>query len=158
MIDAARILTGWALVWAFGAALVAVIEYARRDEAAVSRMWVIGSGFFAGAFIVTVWMRALSMAGIRFSLLSIGLPVLIATAALGFVAFRRRAAERTYPATAAVDAIESELSSRSRRARVLSYALIAWLVLRFVTLLLDVWWTPLLQGRPMRKANSPAAS
>ncbi|HKP67530.1 MAG TPA: hypothetical protein VJX31_12940 [Casimicrobiaceae bacterium] len=94
MIDAARLFIGWALVWAFGIAIVAVIDCARRDEAAGSRMWTIGSGFFAGAFVVTVWMRALSVAGIRFSLLSVGLPVLIATAALGLVAFRRTA-ERT---------------------------------------------------------------
>ena len=82
MIDVARLFTGWALVWVFGIAVVAVIDHARRDQAAGSRMWTIGSGFFAGAFIVTVWMRALSVAGVRFSLLSIGLPMLIATAAV----------------------------------------------------------------------------
>ena len=141
MIDAARLLAGWALVWAFGSAIVAVIDYARREQTVGSRMWTIGSGFFAGAFIVTVWMRALSVAGIRFSLLSIGLPVLIATAALGFVAFRRRAVERKYPAMAAIDA--SDKQPMSRPARLLLYALIAWLALRFITLLLDVWWTPL---------------
>src|SRR5690349_12278364 len=142
MIDAARLLAGWALVWAFGIAIVAAIDYARRDQTVGSRMWTVGSGFFAGAFIVTAWMRALSVAGIRFSLLSIGLPVLIATAALGFLAFRRRAVERTYPAMTAFDASESKQPT-SRPARLLLYALIVWLVLRFITLLLDVWWTPL---------------
>ena len=136
MIDAARLVAGWALVWAFGIAVVAAIDYAWRDRAAGSRMWTIGSGFFAGAFIVTVWMRALSLANIRFSLLSIGVPLLIATVAAALLVLRQRKAAAGYGAMTAIGANAAPLMSKS--ARVLLYALIAWLVLRFVTLLLDV--------------------
>jgi len=142
MIDAARLLAGWTLVWAFGIALVAVLDSAQRDPPAGSRMWTIGSGFFAGAFVVPVWMRALSLTGIRFSLLAIGLPVLIATVALGFIVLRRRAAAARHPLLA-IDTSPTNTPAMSKRRRVVMYGLIAWLALRFITLLLDVWWTPL---------------
>jgi hypothetical protein len=95
MIDALRLFAGWALVWAFGVAIVVAISHGVRDRAPGVSMWTIGCGFFAGAFMLTVWMRAVSLAGIPFSLLSVGLPVLLATAllrlALATAARHRRA-------------------------------------------------------------------
>jgi hypothetical protein len=83
-------------------------------------------------------MRALSLAGIHFSIASIGLPLAIATAALAALSWRRDAIETSPSASQS-----GGLRTLSRGKRALFYALVAWLALRFVTLLLDVAWTPL---------------
>jgi len=131
MIDALRLTLGWALVWAFG---ILSILATTRPSALVrpgERAWIAGCGFFVGAFLLTLWMRGLSLAGIRFSLASIGLPVAVATIALGALA-RKRWKTKSAPRV-----------PMSRSQRVLVIALAAWLAFRFVVLLLDVVWTPL---------------
>ena len=52
MIDALRLFAGWALVWAFGIAIVVAISHGVRDRAPGVSMWTIGCGFFAGAFML----------------------------------------------------------------------------------------------------------
>jgi hypothetical protein len=37
-------------------------------------------GYLAGAFLLTLWMRALSLAGVRFGVLQIALPLLVVSA------------------------------------------------------------------------------
>jgi len=143
MIDALRLFAGWALVWAFGIAIVVAISHGVRDRAPGVSMWTIGCGFFAGAFMLTVWMRVVSLSGIPLSLLSIGLPVLIATALLVWRWQRRRAIGGRSGMPLAFGAGERTATTLSRAKRVLMYLLAAWLVLRFATLLLDVVWTPL---------------
>jgi len=142
MIDALRLFAGWALVWMFGIAIVVAISRDERGRPPGVSMWTIGAGFFAGAFMLTVWMRALSLAGIRFSLLSVGLPVLLVTALLAWLGWRRLVASGVGGALTPV-LVESAQTKLSRGKRVLLYGLVAWLVLRFATLLLDVVWTPL---------------
>jgi hypothetical protein len=138
MIDALRLAGGWALVWLFGClAVAAILRTGLRQRPDHSWAWTVGCGFFAGAFIVTVWMRALSLAGIRFSIASIALPLAIASLALA-VLVRRRAVVLQRSESRADDAAPL---SGGRRA--LLYVLVGWLALRFVTLLLDVVWTPL---------------
>ena len=143
MIDALRLFAGWALVWAFGIAIVVAISHGVRDRAPGVSMWTIGCGFFTGAFMLTVWMRVVSLSGIPFSLSSVGLPVLIATALLLWHWQRRRAAGGRSGMPLAFGAGERTATTLSRAKRVLMYLLVAWLVLRFATLLLDVVWTPL---------------
>jgi hypothetical protein len=131
MIDALRLTLGWALVWALGIAAVVATTPSSTLERPGERAWIAGCGFFVGAFLLTLWMRGLSLAGIRFSLASIGLPIAIATMALGWYAWKRwlRTTAPRVP--------------MARGQRVLVIALAAWLAFRFVVLLLDVVWTPL---------------
>ena len=131
MIDALRLTLGWALVWAFGIAAVAATTRPSALERPGERAWIAGCGFFVGAFLLTLWMRGLSLAGIRFSLASIGLPIAAFTIALAWLGWKR-----WVPATASREPM-------SRGERALAIALAAWLVFRFIVLLLDVIWTPL---------------
>ena len=131
MIDALRLTLGWALVWAFGIAAVLATTRPSALERPGERAWIAGYGFFVGAFLLTLWMRGVSLAGIRFSLASIGLPIAIATIALGWLAWKRG---RTNTAPRV---------PMSRGQRLLVITLAAWLAFRFVVLLLDVVWTPL---------------
>ena len=67
MIDAARLMLGWGIAWLLGIAIVAaLLRAAPKIQGAVA--WTIGCGFFVGAFVVTLWMRALSLAGVPFSI------------------------------------------------------------------------------------------
>ncbi len=154
MLDALRLTAGWGLVWLCGAGVLALMldTPPGRNAAPGKLTWTLGCGFFAGAFIVTLWMRALSLVGIAFSVPSIGLPLVITTIALGILISRRA---RSAIRVAAVSAAASEPRSRatasptgfstalSRSERMLWIGLFAWLALRFVLLLLEVIWTPL---------------
>lgn len=131
MIDALRLTLGWALVWAFGIAAIAVTTRLPALERPGERAWVAGCGFFVGAFLLTLWMRGVSLAGVRFSLASIGLPIAVATIVLGWLGWKRLLT-KTAPH-----------APMSRGQRVLVIALAAWLAFRFIVLLLDVVWTPL---------------
>src|SRR5689334_14603833 len=95
LIDALRLIAGWALPWALGIALMNAPQ--RRSRLAASdghTAWIVGCGWFVGAFALTLWMRALSLAGIRFSVASIGIPLTVATIALVVVQFPRRILEQ----------------------------------------------------------------
>jgi hypothetical protein len=130
MIDALRLTLGWGVAWLVGIAIVAALLRAtlKRDG---TLAWTIGCGYFAGAFVVTAWMRVLSFAGIAFSIASIALPLVIATAALAWYA---RPAWR---------ATSFSNSSTTRGERWVIYGVATWLAVRFVVLLLDVLFTPL---------------
>jgi hypothetical protein len=139
MIDALRLAGGWALVWLFGwLAVAAILRRGLRQRPGQSWAWTVGCGFFAGAFIVTVWMRALSFVGMRFSIASIALPLVIVSIALAVLVRRRAVAEQRSEAASADD-----VAPLSGGKRALLYVLVGWLALRFVALLLDVVWTPL---------------
>lgn len=139
MIDALRLAGGWALVWLFGwLAVAAILRRGLRQRPGQSWAWTVGCGFFAGAFIVTVWMRALSFVGMRFSIASIALPLVIVSIALAALVRRRAVVEQRSEAASADD-----VAPLSGGKRALLYVLVGWLALRFVALLLDVVWTPL---------------
>ncbi len=131
MIDTLRLTLGWALVWAFGIAAIAVTTRLPALERPGERAWVAGCGFFVGAFLLTLWMRGVSLAGVRFSLASIGLPIAVATIVLGWLGWKR------------LLTTTAPHAPMSRGLRVLVIALAAWLAFRFIVLLLDVVWTPL---------------
>ncbi len=157
MIDALRLTAGWTLPWLLGIALVASLRApGRRGADAGEAAWVAGCGFFAGAFVLTLWMRAVSMMGLRFSVASVALPLLLATLALGAIAWRRRRASSAPPASAASpapsglsgppsasDSSSLPWSAPSRAAQVLWFGIAGWIALRFVLLLLEVLWIPL---------------
>lgn len=157
MIDALRLIAGWALPWLLGIALVAALR-ARSGGGGENRVdageaaWNAGCGFFAGAFVLTLWMRAVSMMGLRFSIASVALPLLVATLALGAIAWRRQHASSapppggTSPAPPGSPAAPgSPVPPRppSRAAHVLWFGIAGWMALRFVLLLLEVLWIPL---------------
>ena len=141
MIDALRLGAGWALAWLLGVAIVAALVPRRADLGAATlrgdAAWMAGCGFFAGAFVLTVWMRVLSAAHVRFSVLSIAVPLGIATLALVALACLRR---RKRAATAARG---DDAALLSNPLRALWWALAAWIAARFVMLLLEVIRIPL---------------
>lgn len=149
MIDALRLGAGWALAWLLGVAIVAALAPHRLEtgvslsarsvdsDASVRAgelMWLAGSGFLAGAFALTVWMRVLSAAHVRFSIVSIAAPLAIATLALLTFAYVRRKHRTT----------ARELGAPlSNPLRAIWWALAAWVAARFAMLLLEVVRIPL---------------
>ncbi len=133
---------GLLLMWAMGMAFV--IALPRRAPLLATSggvAWTVGSGAFAGAFLATLWMRALSLAGISFGIVAVFVPLLLFGAALAWLGLRR---ELTGLRGALGDAADM---LRGRHllglTRVLWLALLAWLVLRFLLLFAEVAWKPL---------------
>ncbi len=139
--DLTGLLAGALLQWALGIAFVVALP--RRvpllpQPGAVA--WAIGAGAFAGAFLTTLWMRAISLAGLEFDLWSIGAPVLAATAALAFIGYGR---ERKTVRSALAAALKALFGGNLAGAwRWLWYALVAWLSVRFALLLVEVALRP----------------
>ncbi len=138
MIDALRLAAGWALPWLLGIALVASLaprgERARTPGIAA---WTAGCGFLAGAFVLTLWMRAVSMLQMRYSVAIVALPLAGVALVLAAIARRRLREPRAAAPTGAAD------DAPSRAARLLWFGIAGWIALRFVLLLLEVLWTPL---------------
>jgi hypothetical protein len=135
---------GLTLPWLLGIATLAAVRDTRRAADAPGEVaWIAGAGYLAGAFMLTLWMRALSLAGVPFGRLAIGAPVLLATAALGYIAWRR------YGGTAIVNATRGALRAliapphTTRATRIAWQLLLAWIVIRYVLLALEVIWQPL---------------
>jgi hypothetical protein len=143
MIDALRLIAAWALPWAFGVALLVAMQgraIAGRPDGAVA--WLVGCGWFVGAMALTLWMRALSYAGIDFSIIAIAGPLAVATMALA--AWARRKMDRDQWHAVARDAWRQLRGPETRGLpRVIWIALLCWLVLRSLLLLFDVVLTPL---------------
>ncbi|HEX8739088.1 MAG TPA: hypothetical protein VF925_03010 [Casimicrobiaceae bacterium] len=141
--DGLRLAAGWGLAWLLGIAIVGAL--AARRVRAVDYAWIAGGGFFAGAFAITVWMRVLSAAHVRFSIVSIGVPLTVATLALaGVVIIRRRAHRLATPPeeTTSVAAANVDIPL-SNPQRAIWWALAAWLAARFGMLLMEVVRIPL---------------
>ncbi|MEP7063885.1 MAG: hypothetical protein ABI881_15970, partial [Betaproteobacteria bacterium] len=139
--DIVTVVVAWCGVWTFGVMLVlalrAPFEWAAPGEAA----WTKGCGFFAGAFVLTLWMRALSAAGIAFGIVSIVLPLLLVAAGAGYLAHRRGTLRWPWLRAALVEAIRVHELAGWRRG--IWFAIIAWLVLRYALLFVDVTLQPL---------------
>src|SRR5258705_7351001 len=140
--DVIALLLGLLLLWAFGiACLAALPNLSTRANQPGGVPWMIGAGGLAGLFIATLWLRALSFAGIHFSVAAIALPLLAATLALGgWVALRRRRTLRESSPDSSLKSgslasslrnVGAALSGRSLdgSARVLWRLLLLWLAL-----------------------------
>ena len=128
---------GFALPWGLGASLL----FALNGGGAPGRAaWQWGCGWFVGAFLLTVWMRALSLAGIPFGTAVIAGPLALATAPLAWLALRRQPDRRTSLRAAAATVIGRHLAAWQR---VVWIALLAWLAARFALLLYEVAVRPL---------------
>ena len=149
---------GLLLVWAFGiACLAALPRRSAHVDGPGERAWMIGAGGLAGFFLATLWLRALSLAGIAFGAATIALPILAATLALGAWSFRsnRRAfgdkgvtGEHGTLGTRVRGALAECAAALSGRAlpgrdRLLWRLLLAWLVMRALLLLVEVATHPL---------------
>jgi hypothetical protein len=143
MIDALRLIIGWALPWALGIALTIALQ--RRSQGARSdgqTAWIVGCGWFVGAFALTLWMRALSLVGIRFSIASIGIPLAVATIAL-VVYLLRGTTGAQWRAWVRDDCRALLGSDQGGWNRTLWFAVLGWLVFRSLLLLIDIVSMPL---------------
>ena len=140
--DTAALAIGFAIVWLFGVLLVAAIgESDRKPEEHGRIAWLLGVGWLVGAFVLTLWMRVLSLGGVAFGVVAIGGPLALATLVLAWVASRRA----THPIPAALAAGGRVLAGHGLGGwqRVAWFALLGWLALRYALLLAEVLWRPL---------------
>jgi len=132
----------WALVWIAGTALIAALPRSRGTFTASGEIaWLVGTGYFVGAFLLTVWMRLLSLAGIPLGRGSVGVPLVLLAAAGVWWIRRRVDPSLARPWHEAFTA----LCARGLRggSRALWFALLAWLALRSLLLFLEVVTQPL---------------
>jgi hypothetical protein len=87
---------------------------------------------------MTLWMRALSLAGIQFSALAIAAPLLALAALVGY--FSRLDAGGLFAATRDASRALLAPAGLTRAGRWAWWALLAWLALRFAVLALEVAW------------------
>jgi hypothetical protein len=138
--DVLALLIGVSLTWALGAALVAVLVPPATANAAGRGAWIIGVGGYVGAFLATLWMRALSAVYVPFGIASIGLPLLAMLAALTFILWRRPDTRFGTASSASWAVLVGAGLPRWQRIAWLS--LLAWLAMRFGLLLAEVWMRP----------------
>jgi hypothetical protein len=138
---------GLALPWLLGIALLLAFDWPRPSadaddggRAAGVAALRLGYGYFIGALALTLWMRALSIAGIGFGRISIGAPLLIAVAALFVWAARRNRISVAAVRNATIALVRPPLSRWQQWAWML---LLAWLGLRFASIAAEVLWRPL---------------
>ena len=142
--DALALSAGLKLPWLLGiAALVAMRDTARKADASGEAAWIVGAGYLVGAFMLTLWMRVLSHAGIRFGALAIGAPLLLLAAVLAWVAWRRHGGAALVAATLGALRALVAPPHATRAIRIAWQLLLAWLVLRYALLALEVIWQPL---------------
>jgi hypothetical protein len=144
MMDTVRLIGGLALPWLLGIAILLALRDARRPLTAPGEIaWLVGAGYLGGAIVLTLWMRVLSLAGIRFGVLSIALPLVLATLVLGYLGGRRCGdTSIAAPVRSALSALMMPLELGGA-ARLLWQLALAWLAFRYVVLGLLVEWQPL---------------
>ena len=141
MLDLLALMLGLALPWAFGALLIGA-AYRRWGSAdSTPSTWIIGVGWFAGIFLLTLLMRGVSAAGMPLGVATVGAPLAIATALLAWLAIRQAPAR---PGGIVSDHLQA-LGGRGLDGwrKIAWLVLVGWLVLRFALLLAEVWWRPL---------------
>jgi len=142
-VDLIALFAGLLFPWLPGISVLLAMRSDRRPLTAPGEIaWLAGVGYLAGAFMLTLWMRALSLAGVRFGALQITLPLVVMSAAFGYIAWRRFGpALITAPAAAVRSLVASP--GLSGAWRVLWWIAIAWISFRFAMLALEIAWRPL---------------
>jgi hypothetical protein len=141
--DTIALIAGALLPWGIGLAALCAVRAPSRPLAAPGEIaWLAGAGYLAGVFVLTLWMRALSLAGVHFGVAVIALPLAVAGAALAWVAWRRHGHTLVDAPRAALRALVAppEVAGATR---LVWWLLLALLALRFVLLGLDVARQPL---------------
>jgi hypothetical protein len=133
---------GWLVAWALGAGVVAALpRKGSRGAPGAEWAWTLGCGWFVGAFLLTLWMRALSAAGVPFSVAAIGAPLALLAALALTLARRRRPGSWGAELRGALRVLAgADLAGWARAAWL---ALLSWLALRFVLLGGEVVLRPL---------------
>jgi hypothetical protein len=133
--DLLRLAAGWLLVMLLGVGLVrrAYGGVAGRDP---HPAWIGGTGFLAGAFALTLAMRAISAVGVAFGVLSIG-GTLLAVTLLAWWPDLRRLRTTTWRSDA------RKRTAGWTAAQIAWWLLLAWLALRAALLLGEVLRQPL---------------
>jgi hypothetical protein len=131
-----------AVMWAVGTAFVAALPRRTALFAGAGAVpWSLGAGGYAGALLATLWLRALSLAGVPFGFAAVMAPLAFAGALLGWWAWRREGAVARAAFTRAWRTFHAH--GLVGRARWLWWLLLAWLAMRFALLLTDVVLQPL---------------
>ncbi|MEP7208068.1 MAG: hypothetical protein ABI920_14100 [Casimicrobiaceae bacterium] len=141
--DAIRIAFSLALPWAFGAALLTALPRRKlADGPAGDAAWILGVGYLLGAFGLTLWMRLLSSAGLRFGVANVAIPVLVLAAGLAAFAWHKAGRPRR---SALAMRVRTTIVPRFDAAttRVVWWSLVTWMMLRFVLLAVEVTLRPL---------------
>jgi hypothetical protein len=143
--DYAALASGLSLPWLLGLSILLALDWPRtRREAGAERGGAtalrLGYGYFIGLLLLTLWMRALSITGIRFGWIAIGVPLLAGTAMFLGVAARRGRLDVAAVRTAVVALARPSLP---RLHTWVWWLLVGWLTLRFALLAAEVAWQPL---------------
>ena len=137
--DYAALAGGLLVPWLLGLSILFALDWPRADRAGAPALR-LGYGYFIGGLLLTLWMRALSMMGIRFGWLAIGMPLLVGTAIFLGVAARRGRLKLAVPRAALL----ALLRPMPARLHVwVWWLLVGWLALRFALLAAEVAWQPL---------------
>ncbi|MGH8800491.1 MAG: hypothetical protein ACREX7_09610, partial [Casimicrobiaceae bacterium] len=131
---------GLILPWLLGVAVLIALRWPQPDGESGGAALRAGFGYCIGALLLTLWMRLLSAAGVRFGWLSIGLPLAVAAAALLTFAYR---AGRIAPIDGRAMLRAILQPPLPRWQRLVWIGLLGWLALRCVLLAADVAWQPL---------------
>ncbi len=138
--DLLATLAGLLLPWWLGIALVGTLRSRASAWSAPGELaWRVGTGYLAGAFLLTVWMRVLSLAGIKFGLAVVGGPVLLAALALSVSAWRGARGDVLQASDTPVFAPPPLTGAL----RIVWWVLVAWLALRFALLAVEIGTRPL---------------
>lgn len=138
--DAVNVLFSLALPLALGVSVLLAIDWPRPEERAGRAALRCGYGYIVGALLLTFWMRALSVAGVRFSWVSVSVPLLVLIGALTLWA-RRRGRISIPEVRSALAALVAPALVRWQRT--LWIALLSWLIVHFVLIAAEVTWRPL---------------
>jgi hypothetical protein len=139
-VDLLLIAFSLALPLALGASALLVLDWPRPANAAGGAALRCGYGYIVGALLLTFWMQGLSLLGLRFSWMSISLPLLALTAALIAWAARRDRISLLAIRSSLTALISPPLVGWQR---VVWIALIAWLVVHFALMAAEIAWRPL---------------
>ena len=138
----AMLCLGLLLPWFVGMTTLVALSGKRPQTAPGELAWIAGAGYLFGAFVLTLWMRVLSLAGVGFGVVTIGASLLALAVAFGCVAWRRAGIALRQALSGAGRALVSP-SGPNAVARWAWRGLLLWIVLRFVLLALEVSWQPL---------------
>jgi hypothetical protein len=140
--DILATIAGLLLPWGLGIAVLGALRPRDASAAAPGDLaWITGAGYLAGAFLLTVWMRALSLAGIKFGLAVVAGPLVVAALACSYLAWRRSNAPLGATLAGALRAIASPPLGGAMR--IAWWVLLAWLALRFALLAVEIGTRPL---------------
>ncbi|HEY7904186.1 MAG TPA: hypothetical protein VIH36_12090 [Casimicrobiaceae bacterium] len=139
--DVVAVTVAWCAIWICGSAFTIALRGRFDPRAPGEAAWTKGAGFFVGAFVLTLWMRALSAIGIAFGVVSILLPLAALAAVAIYAAQCRRILAWNAMCAALADAVR--LRGLGGWQRVAFMAILAWLALRYALLFVDVMLQPL---------------